>query len=134
MPAMTWVVEHLVQQRMAVKATPAVTDGCRWCSRLSCLQCSLQALTAASCAHLRDVQCTQAAQNADGESNGVAGDLTSLVKSLADADAPPVQLSKVRDAGGVLELTILGRNMSLQCMNGRHRCLPLLSRCRLVLR
>ena len=39
--------------------------------------------------------CAQAAQNADGENNGIAGDLTSLVKSLADVDAAPAKLHKV---------------------------------------
>ena len=39
--------------------------------------------------------CSQAAQNADGEGNGVAGDLTTLVKSLADVDAAPAKLIKV---------------------------------------
>ena len=37
----------------------------------------------------------QAAQNADGEGNGVAGDLTALVKSLADVDQIPAKLHKV---------------------------------------
>ena len=42
-----------------------------------------------------NVPIAQAAQNADGENNGIAGDLTSLVKSLADVDAAPAKLHKV---------------------------------------
>jgi len=37
----------------------------------------------------------QAAQNADGENNGIAGDLSSLVKSLGDVESAPAKLHKV---------------------------------------
>lgn len=49
----------------------------------------------------------QAAQNLDGDGTGVAGDMSSLVQSLQDVDAPALSLSAVRitqrqtEGGGV---------------------------------
>ena len=41
----------------------------------------------------------QAAQNLDGDGAGLGGDLSSLVQSLQDVDAPTLSLSPVRSCG-----------------------------------